>query len=66
MYICFVLVDLFELSEFEIMCYYINLFNYNFGVDFGFYLFGFCMMKYNLKINEKVVCFFGFVNIYLN
>lgn len=58
-------VELLEVFEFDIMCYYIVFLNCNYGVDFGFYLFGFCMMKYNLKINESVVCFVGFVNIYL-
>lgn len=54
-YICDEDVELLEVFELDIMCYYIVLFKCNYGVDFGFYLFGFCIMKYNLKINEKIV-----------
>lgn len=64
-FICKNKVEFFEVVELDLVCYYIEFLNKNFGVDNGFYLLGLCMMKYNFKINEKVVRILGFSELYL-
>lgn len=54
-----------EVGELELVRYYILLLNKNFGVDIGFYFLGFCIMKYNFKINEDMVVFLNFIGMYL-
>lgn len=53
-------LDLPEVSEVDVIRHYTNLAEKNYGVDNGFYPLGSCTMKYNPKINEKVVAFPGF------
>lgn len=59
------LFNFLELSEFEVVKYYIRLSEMNYGVDLGIYLFGLCIMKYNFKINEEIVFYLGVVYVYL-
>ena len=44
-----------ELAENEIVRHFTNLADRNFGVDTGFYPLGSCTMKYNPRVNERVV-----------
>jgi glycine dehydrogenase subunit 2 len=44
-----------NIPEVEIVRHFINLSNRNYGVDTGIYPLGSCTMKYNPKINEKIV-----------
>lgn len=44
-----------EVSENNVIRHYTALSNKNYGVDTGFYPLGSCTMKYNPKINERVV-----------
>ena len=53
-----------ELSEIDLIRHYTRLSQKNFGVDCGFYPLGSCTMKFNPKINEKVVTLPGFSNIH--
>jgi glycine dehydrogenase subunit 2 len=49
-----------DLSEVDVVRHYTRLSQWNFGVDTGMYPLGSCTMKYNPKINEKVVRLPGF------
>jgi len=53
-----------ELTELDVMRYFVNLSQKNFSIDNVFYPLGSCTMKYNPKINEFVASLDGFVNIH--
>ncbi|MGZ4352486.1 MAG: aminomethyl-transferring glycine dehydrogenase subunit GcvPB [Gaiellaceae bacterium] len=53
-----------ELAEPEIVRHFTELSTRNFGVDTGFYPLGSCTMKYNPRVNEKVVMLPGFANLH--
>ena len=53
-----------ELAENEIVRHFTNLADRNFGVDTGFYPLGSCTMKYNPRVNERVVALPGFANLH--
>lgn len=53
-----------ELTELDVMRYFINLSHKNFSIDTVFYPLGSCTMKYNPKINEFAAGLDGFVNIH--
>lgn len=53
-----------ELAENEIVRHFTNLADRNFGVDTGFYPLGSCTMKYNPRVNEKLVALPGFANLH--
>jgi len=53
-------VDFPELSEPELVRYFVNLSKKNFSVDTHFYPLGSCTMKYNPKIHEDVAALSGF------
>lgn len=53
-----------EISEVETMRHFVNLSTMNHHVDKGFYPLGSCTMKYNPKVNEKVVSLPGFAEIH--
>ena len=48
-------LDLPEVSEVDVVRHYTRLSTYNFSLDLGFYPLGSCTMKYNPKVNEKLV-----------
>lgn len=50
-----------EVSEGELVRYFLHLSQLNFGVDSGFYPLGSCTMKYNPKWHEEVARLAGFV-----
>jgi glycine dehydrogenase subunit 2 len=47
-------VTLPELSQNQVIRYFLGLSQLNYGVDTGFYPLGSCTMKYNPKVNEDV------------
>ncbi len=49
-----------ELTELDVIRYFINLSRQNFSVDTTFYPLGSCTMKYNPKINEQLAALEGF------
>jgi glycine dehydrogenase subunit 2 len=49
-----------ELSEPEVLRHFTKLSTRNFGIDTGFYPLGSCTMKYNPRINERLVGLPGF------
>ena len=49
-----------NISEVELVRHFITLSSRNYGVDTGLYPLGSCTMKYNPKINEKIVRLPGF------
>ncbi len=53
-----------ELAENEIVRHFTNLSERNFGIDTGFYPLGSCTMKYNPRVNERVVALPGFANLH--
>ncbi|MFX0006051.1 MAG: aminomethyl-transferring glycine dehydrogenase subunit GcvPB [Promethearchaeota archaeon] len=53
-----------NIPEVEIVRHFINLSNRNYGVDTGIYPLGSCTMKYNPKINEKIVRMPSFAQIH--
>lgn len=53
-----------ELTELDVMRYFINLSHKNFSIDNGFYPLGSCTMKYNPKINEYTAGLEGFTDIH--
>ncbi len=53
-----------ELSEPEILRHFTALSNRNFGIDTGFYPLGSCTMKYNPRVNERVVGLAGFAHLH--
>jgi glycine dehydrogenase subunit 2 len=53
-----------ELAEPEVLRHFTELSNRNFGIDNGFYPLGSCTMKYNPRVNERVVGLPGFANLH--
>jgi glycine dehydrogenase subunit 2 len=53
-----------ELAEPEVLRHFTELSTRNFGIDTGFYPLGSCTMKYNPRINERVVGLPGFANLH--
>lgn len=51
-----------EVAELDLVRHYTELSNKNFGVDNGFYPLGSCTMKYNPKINERLLEYQDLVN----
>ena len=49
-----------ELAEPEVLRHFTELSTRNFGIDTGFYPLGSCTMKYNPRINERLVGLPGF------
>jgi glycine dehydrogenase subunit 2 len=53
-----------ELAEPEVLRHFTELSTRNFGIDSGFYPLGSCTMKYNPRLNERVVGLPGFANLH--
>jgi glycine dehydrogenase subunit 2 len=53
-----------EIAEPEIVRHFTELSSRNFGVDTGFYPLGSCTMKYNPRVNERVVGLPGFADLH--
>jgi glycine dehydrogenase subunit 2 len=53
-----------ELAEPEVLRHFTELSTRNFGVDTGFYPLGSCTMKYNPRVNERVVGLPGFARLH--
>ena len=53
-----------EVPEFELVRHFTELSTRNFGIDTGFYPLGSCTMKYNPRVNERLVGLPGFANLH--
>src|SRR5256714_1575082 len=53
-----------EVPEFELVRHFTELSTRNFGIDNGFYPLGSCTMKYNPRVNERLVGRPGFAHIH--
>ncbi|MGH3002502.1 MAG: aminomethyl-transferring glycine dehydrogenase subunit GcvPB [Gaiellaceae bacterium] len=53
-----------ELAEPEVLRHFTELSTRNFGIDTGFYPLGSCTMKYNPRVNERLVGLPGFANLH--
>jgi glycine cleavage system P protein (glycine dehydrogenase) subunit 2 len=53
-----------ELAEPEVLRHFTALSNRNFGIDSGFYPLGSCTMKYNPRVNERLVGLPGFRDLH--
>jgi glycine dehydrogenase subunit 2 len=53
-----------ELAEPEVLRHFTELSTRNFGIDNGFYPLGSCTMKYNPRVNERVVNLRGFRDLH--
>ncbi len=53
-----------ELAEPEVMRHFTKLSTRNFGIDSGFYPLGSCTMKYNPRVNERLVGLPGFRDLH--
>jgi glycine dehydrogenase subunit 2 len=53
-----------ELAEPDLLRHYTELTTRNFGIDTGFYPLGSCTMKYNPRVNERVVALPGFRDLH--
>ena len=53
-----------EVPEFEIVRHITELSTRNFGIDSGFYPLGSCTMKYNPRVNERLVGLPGFASLH--
>src|SRR5215203_1943481 len=53
-----------ELAEPEILRHFTELSTRNFGIETGFYPLGSCTMKYNPRINERLVSLPGFAHLH--
>src|SRR4051812_15229899 len=53
-----------EVPEFTLVRHFTELSTRNFGIDNGFYPLGSCTMKYNPRVNERLVALPGFANIH--
>jgi glycine dehydrogenase subunit 2 len=53
-----------EVPEFELIRHFTELSTRNFGIDNGFYPLGSCTMKYNPRINERLVTLPGFASLH--
>ena len=53
-----------EMSQNEVMRYFVGLSRLNYSIDTGFYPLGSCTMKYNPKVNEDVARLAGFAQVH--
>ena len=53
-----------ELAEPEVLRHFTELSTRNFGIDTGFYPLGSCTMKYNPRVNERLVMLPGFRDLH--
>lgn len=53
-----------EVAEPELLRHFTELSTRNFGIDTGFYPLGSCTMKYNPRVNERVVALPGFRDLH--
>jgi len=53
-----------EVAEFELVRHFTELSTRNFGIDNGFYPLGSCTMKYNPRVNERIVMLPGFAQLH--
>jgi glycine dehydrogenase subunit 2 len=53
-----------ELAEPEILRHFTELSTRNYGIDTGFYPLGSCTMKYNPRVNERLVALSGFAHLH--
>jgi glycine dehydrogenase subunit 2 len=53
-----------EVPEFELVRHFTALSSRNFGIDTGFYPLGSCTMKYNPRVNERIVALPGFRDLH--
>jgi glycine dehydrogenase subunit 2 len=53
-----------ELAEPEVVRHFTELSTRNFGIDTGFYPLGSCTMKYNPRVNERLVALPGFAHMH--
>ncbi len=53
-----------ELAEPELLRHFTELSTRNFGIDTGFYPLGSCTMKYNPRVNERLVMLPGFRDLH--
>src|SRR5438094_5651934 len=53
-----------EMSQNEVIRYFVGLSRLNYSIDTGFYPLGSCTMKYNPKVNEGVARLAGFAQIH--
>jgi glycine dehydrogenase subunit 2 len=53
-----------EVHELELVRHFTELSQRNFGIDTGFYPLGSCTMKYNPRVNERIVALPGFSNLH--
>jgi glycine dehydrogenase subunit 2 len=53
-----------EVHELELIRHFTELSSRNFGIDTGFYPLGSCTMKYNPRINERLVTLPGFASLH--
>jgi len=53
-----------ELAEPEVLRHFTELSTRNFGIDTGFYPLGSCTMKYNPRVNERLVGLPGFARLH--
>jgi len=53
-----------EVSELELVRHFTELSTRNYGIDTGFYPLGSCTMKYNPRVNERLVALPGFANLH--
>src|SRR5918998_315333 len=53
-----------ELAEPELVRHFTELSTRNFGIDTGFYPLGSCTMKYNPRVNERLVGLPGFAHLH--
>src|SRR5438067_1437891 len=53
-----------EVSELELVRHFTQLSTRNFGIDTGFYPLGSCTMKYNPRVNERIVMLPGFAQLH--
>jgi len=53
-----------ELAEPELVRHFTELSTRNFGIDTGFYPLGSCTMKYNPRVNERIVALPGFRDLH--
>jgi glycine dehydrogenase subunit 2 len=53
-----------EVTEFELVRHFTELSTRNYGIDTGFYPLGSCTMKYNPRVNERLVGLPGFAQLH--
>ena len=53
-----------EVPEFELVRHFTELSTRNYGIDTGFYPLGSCTMKYNPRINERLIGLPGFAQLH--